>query len=302
MKVNWWVPAGVFIAIGLAYVMPAVKLWMKNAPPPPVPRQLTTETGMNAHPSFSPDASAVVYSSNRGGRFELFVKPVSGGPDRALTSDGHENVEPAWSPDGKWIAYRSHHGGLFVIAAAGGEPRKVAASGTSPSWWPDSSRVVFSDQGRLWSSALAGGDAEPITKAGEPEGEHVAPHFSADKKHLGFICGKRMWELNVESKQLIQVTEGDPAPTSFVYAADGLTVYFFASASKKAQGMYRLTRDSATRKAKAAPDAVSEGEGATLQDLEIDAGGKRLAYTMVTGPAEKLLGNVFVAELPAAVN
>ncbi len=300
IKINWWVPAGVLIAILLAYVMPTVKLWVAQAPPPPVPRQLTTETGRNDHPSFSPDAASVVFSSNRGGHFELMVKGVNGGAERPLTSDGKENVEPAWSPDGKWVAYRSQQGGLFVIAASGGETRRISEGGATPTWWPDSSRVVFAHQGRLWAVAAGGGEADAITKANEPEGEHTAPRFSSDKKHLGFLCGKRMWEINVESKQVAQVTEGDPSPTSFVYAGDGRTVYFFAPAGKKAQGLYRLNRDPETRKAKAAPDTVSEGEGATLNDLEIDASGKMLAYTMTAGAGEKAASNVYIAEMPAA--
>lgn len=47
-------------------------------------RQLTHNQGENAHPSFSPDGTMIVFSSNRNGRHQLFVMNVDGTGQRPL--------------------------------------------------------------------------------------------------------------------------------------------------------------------------------------------------------------------------
>ena len=57
-------------------------------------------------PSLSPDGQWVAYTSNDGGRYEIYVRPTSGAAGKWLISaDG--GVEPLWSPSGSEIFYRT---------------------------------------------------------------------------------------------------------------------------------------------------------------------------------------------------
>jgi DNA-binding winged helix-turn-helix (wHTH) protein len=81
--------------------------------------RLTFDDGLQVGATWSPDGRFVAYSSDRRGKFDIWVQQVSGGdPVQVTHSPGH-NWQPDWSPDGKYIAYRSEggEGGLFIIPA-----------------------------------------------------------------------------------------------------------------------------------------------------------------------------------------
>jgi TolB protein len=61
--------------------------------------QLTGGQGQNFHPSFSPDGRMIVFSSNRGGRHQLFVMSANGDRQQVLMPDfaGSQTL-PTWSP------------------------------------------------------------------------------------------------------------------------------------------------------------------------------------------------------------
>ena len=84
--------------------------------------------------SLSPDGTRLAYSSNVSGQFNLWVRPVDGGPARQLTHyTDHAVRVVAWSPDGSTIALSADHHGdeqyqIYVVPAAGGEPRRLSSA------------------------------------------------------------------------------------------------------------------------------------------------------------------------------
>ena len=116
----------------------------------PVQRPLTRITfddGLQSEPTWSPDGRYIAYSSDRGGKFDIWVQQVSGGNPVQITKRNGNNWQPDWSPDGKYIAYRSEdgEGGLYVAPALGGAglERKISSFGYFPRWSPDSSQILF---------------------------------------------------------------------------------------------------------------------------------------------------------------
>ena len=109
--------------------------------------RLTFDDGLQIGATWSPDGRFIAYSSNRGGKFDIWVQQVSGGDPVQITKGPGHNWQPDWSPDGKYIAYRSEDGdgGLFVVPALGGEglERRIAPFGYHPRWSPDSSQILF---------------------------------------------------------------------------------------------------------------------------------------------------------------
>jgi len=109
--------------------------------------RLTFDDGLQFGSTWSPDGRFIAYSSNRGGKFDIWVQQISGGDPVQVTRGPGHNWQPDWSPDGKYIAYRSEagEGGLYIVPALGGQglERRIASFGYYPRWSPDGSQVMF---------------------------------------------------------------------------------------------------------------------------------------------------------------
>ena len=68
------------------------------------PKRLTTTSGANNHPRFSPDGKSIAFLSNRGGTSQVWLLPLAGGEPRALTHLPIDVAGPVWSPRGDKIA------------------------------------------------------------------------------------------------------------------------------------------------------------------------------------------------------
>ncbi|HJS73175.1 MAG TPA: amidohydrolase, partial [Vicinamibacteria bacterium] len=114
----------------------------------PIP--LTRDEPLDTDPHWAPDSRRVVFSSDRSGTMDLWIKdveaPPSEGEKRLTTSPGAE-LSPAWSPDGKSIAYVDHESRLHVIGADGAGERVLTEERRGvgiPTWSSDSRHVALS--------------------------------------------------------------------------------------------------------------------------------------------------------------
>ena len=175
------------------------------APPaplvPPSLAALTSDSGMERDPSFSPDGSRVAFSAHRRNRngYGIYVRPVQwDGPSISLTDKGVEDWGPAWSPDGRTIAFRREGGpsGIYSVPASGGEASLVAPIArqrqeTLPqmSWSHDGKWIAAPDRDssgatRIYLFAPESGEKRQITS--NPAGTDHAPAFSPDGKSLAY--------------------------------------------------------------------------------------------------------------------
>jgi Tol biopolymer transport system component/DNA-binding winged helix-turn-helix (wHTH) protein len=148
-----WRILGVALLFGaLALLAGTGFLVYKGRRVPASPRQrtltrLTFDEGLQFGPTWSPDGHYIAYSSDRGGKLDIWVQQVSGGDAVQVTKGPGHNWQPDWSPDGKYIAYRSERGdgGIYIVPALGGVglERKIAAFGHHPRWSPDSAQILF---------------------------------------------------------------------------------------------------------------------------------------------------------------
>ena len=128
----------------------AYKKWHAALLALPVQRSLTRLTfdeGLQTGATWSPDGRYIAYSSDRGGKSDIWLQQVSGGDPIQVTKGPGQNWQPDWSPDGRYIAYRSEEsdGGIYITPALGGvgQQRKIAPFGYYPLWSPDNSEMLL---------------------------------------------------------------------------------------------------------------------------------------------------------------
>ncbi len=98
-------------------------------------RRLTTHTGEESAPTWSPDGKQLAYVMSK----QVWIRDVARGRDRGVTPPGASDVEPSFSPDGRWLAVsreRGHANDVWAMPLEAGEPVLVAQSARLPRWLP----------------------------------------------------------------------------------------------------------------------------------------------------------------------
>lgn len=136
--------------------------------------QLTNTAGADAAPRFSPDGKLIAFV--RDGK-ELRVYETESKQERKLADAKMErppflnNRSFAWSPDSKWLAFSAVSNksfrNIYAVSAAGGETRQISSlasvSGSSISWHPDGTSLLFQTVMRTESGQIARVDLIPRT-------------------------------------------------------------------------------------------------------------------------------------------
>jgi len=114
-----------------------------------------TEVGAQFSPAISPDGRKIAYvwDSNHA-VFEVYVRPVEGGPPVLMPGGKGGDFYPSWSPDGSKLAFLRTDawiGNLIVASAVGGEQRVVGSVGIAHGRWTEDSGPLLGDPGPAWS-------------------------------------------------------------------------------------------------------------------------------------------------------
>jgi eukaryotic-like serine/threonine-protein kinase len=174
-----WLSIGIGSAVlVLALGVRAARTWGESAPVKTA--QLTFDNGFTADPSVSRDGKLMAYSSDRAeyGNPDIWVQPMDGSrPAHRLTIDAAHDLAPDISPDGSAIAFQSNAagGGIYLVAAAGGEPRRLTSFGVCPRFSPDGLWIAFwgrTDQGRTAAFVVPVGGGDVIDV--RPDSPHSA--------------------------------------------------------------------------------------------------------------------------------
>jgi Tol biopolymer transport system component/DNA-binding winged helix-turn-helix (wHTH) protein len=314
-------PLGLPILFGVCVLMAVLGFVLYLRRPvsrPPVHRALTRLTfddGLQIGATWSPEGRFFAYSSDRGGKFNVWVQQVSGGDPVQITKGPSHNWQPNWSPDGKYIAYRSEEGGggLYVVPALGGEglARKIVSFGYYPQWSPDSSQIMFRTHfARLRPAAdrfyLVGLDGSPprevlagfisekrltaTSAAWHPDGKRITllvagPGLSSDFWTVPVAGGVGV-RSEIAPEILRQLREASPGSgifggedLKFSWAPSGKAIYF-GRAFRGARNLWKMTIDPDTLRATAL-ERLTIGSGPDSQ-LAVSADGKTLAFTEET--------------------
>lgn len=117
---------------------------------------------------WSPDGARHVFVQSPEGRSDanIFMAAADGQGLVSLTSFNEDEYDPVWSPNAQTVAFVSNHSyndEIWVIAASGGDPRRLTWNewewDKHPSWSPDSGSLAFySNRGGRRQIWIMGGD------------------------------------------------------------------------------------------------------------------------------------------------
>jgi len=99
------------------------------------PKRVTYRGSENVAPDWGPDGR-IVYSSRRGGRYQICMISPSQPVEEPLTQDYVDHEDPCWAPDGRHIVYvqtARYHSDLYTLDTK--ERRAVRLTGLQGDWY-----------------------------------------------------------------------------------------------------------------------------------------------------------------------
>ena len=195
--------------------------------------RLTSSTGEESFPRFSPDGKTLAFSATYDGNTDVYTMPVTGGVPTRLTWHSMPDRVVDWHPDGTKIliasaresgtqAYRQ----FYLVSAKGGLPEKLPVPyGELASFSPDGNNLAYVTRitenypfkrylGGLASDVvvfnLKNQTAENITKSPSTEGK---PSWCKDKIYYVSDAGsnkrRNIWVYDKAKNAKDQITNFD---------------------------------------------------------------------------------------------
>jgi tricorn protease len=158
--------------------------------------RLTSSTGEESFPRFSPDGKTLAFSATYDGNADVYTMPVTGGIPARLTWHAGPDRVVDWHPDGKRILFASGRESgtpayrqLYLVGIKGGLPEKLSIPyGELGSYSPDGDQLAYVTKitenypfkrirsglaSDVYVYDLKKGTAENITKTDATEGKPV---------------------------------------------------------------------------------------------------------------------------------
>jgi Tol biopolymer transport system component/DNA-binding winged helix-turn-helix (wHTH) protein len=267
--------------------------------------QLTFEPGLESEPTWSPDGNLIAYISDRGGNFDIWVRPVGeGNPVRVTASPAHD-WQPDWARAWNRLVFRSERdgGGLYVVPVLGGNERKISSFGYRPRWSPDGRQILFYSSFMHYNTVeipkvfVVGLDGNPprevlspfltefnsLRVAWHPDGERLSVWGDHRQQGwsfwtvplTGLARGVRS-ELSAEVRERLK--DADVTLTDFQWSPTGRTLYFEGD-SQSVRNIWKVEVEPQSMRWISGPERLTTGTGQDA-NLAVSPDGRKLALTV----------------------
>jgi Tol biopolymer transport system component/cytosine/adenosine deaminase-related metal-dependent hydrolase len=179
------------------------------------PRPLTRDHWWKSDPAWSPDGRYLSYSTDRGGKLDIWLRDLGTGVDRQLTAlPGAAALSGSWSADSQHLAFLDQTGALYTVEAATGDVRQIFTATFEPgrpTWSADGNTIAlaaivpYSARYREGLSKIllvdrrtgAGRYADPLPHRSIQTRGDDGPVWSPDGTKLAFVVASVLWVVDV---------------------------------------------------------------------------------------------------------
>ncbi len=218
-------------------------------------RRLTSTSGAETDPYFSPDASQIAFTATIAGNTDVYVVPTAGGDPKRLTYHPGVDRVRGWTPDGRRVVLASGRTSapqqaffrLWTIGLEGGLPEPLPIPRAfKGAYSPDGQRVAYEEfstafipgwyEASMWRH-YRGGRTHPIriitladssveklpwsnSNDTDPMWVGNTVYFLSDRNHT-----VNLFSYRVDTKQLTQITKHDDFDVMNASAGSDVIVY-----------------------------------------------------------------------------
>lgn len=209
-------------------------------------QRLTTVTGSEFNPVFSPDGKTIAFTGEYDGNVDVYVIPAAGGIPHRLTWHPAADYVLAWTPDGKEVLFTSGRTAfsrfreLFTISKSGGFPKKLPLPmGYEGSFSPDGRHIAYVPIRRAFYAwkRYRGGTATPIwiadlddssiEKVPREDSNDFNPMWVGDKVY--FLSDRdgpvTLYAYDIETKQVSRIVDNEGMDLKSAGAGKDTLVY-----------------------------------------------------------------------------
>jgi tricorn protease len=294
-------------------------------------RRLTTGTGIEINPYFSPDGTMIAFTGQYDGNTDVYVMPSSGGVPRRLTWHPLPDVVTGWTPDGKQVLFRSYrdcpisrqpYARLYTLAVDGVFPTALPLPmGYEGSYSANGARMAYEPLSRPFAQwkRYRGGRTTKICLAdlADSRVEEIPRNNSNDFNPM-WVGGKiyflsdregpvSLFAYDIASKKIttvvrnggLDIKSASAGPGAIVYEQFGSLYLFDLNSSNAKKLDVRITADlpSVRPRFEKAADFISNyGLSPTGARAVFEARGEILTVPSEKGNARNLTGSPGVME------
>ncbi len=207
------------------------------------------------YPSWSTDGLKILYTYEleyKAAKSEIYSMAFDGTNTIKLTNNSYLDTDASMSPDGFDIAYISAPSGMtyiYVMNSDGTNQKRLFNSGLTyeinPSWFPDGSKIIFSDAHKIYIVNRDGSNLKQLTNGTSDQNPAVSPDgtlIAFDSDRSG---GRHIFIMDTDGSNIQQLSKGsdDRDPS---WSRNNKQIVF--TSYRETQGIYLI--DVATKQEK----------------------------------------------------